>query len=26
LRMANFVSTTENGIHIQIYAALIHYR
>jgi hypothetical protein len=25
LRMANFVSTTENGIHIQIYAALIHY-
>jgi putative transposase len=25
LRMANFVSTTENGIRIQIYAALIHY-
>jgi hypothetical protein len=25
LRMANFVSTTDNGIRIQIYAALIHY-
>jgi len=25
LRIANFVSTTENGIRIQIYAALIHY-
>jgi hypothetical protein len=25
LRMANFVSTTENGIRIQMYAALIHY-
>jgi len=25
LQMANFVSTTENGIRIQIYAALIHY-
>jgi hypothetical protein len=25
LRMANFVSTSENGIRIQIYAALIHY-
>jgi hypothetical protein len=25
LRMANFISTTENGIRIQIYAALIHY-
>ena len=25
LRIANFVSTTENGICIQIYAALIHY-
>ncbi len=25
LRMANFVSITENGIRIQIYAALIHY-
>jgi hypothetical protein len=25
LRMANFVSTNENGIRIQIYAALIHY-
>lgn len=25
LHMANFVSTTENGIRIQIYAALIHY-
>jgi hypothetical protein len=25
LRMANFVSTTENGLRIQIYAALIHY-
>jgi hypothetical protein len=25
LRIANFISTTENGIRIQIYAALIHY-
>ena len=25
LRIANFVSITENGIRIQIYAALIHY-
>lgn len=25
LQIANFVSTTENGIRIQIYAALIHY-
>jgi hypothetical protein len=25
LRMANFISRTENGIRIQIYAALIHY-
>ena len=25
LRIANFVSTTENGIRIQMYAALIHY-
>ena len=25
LRIANFVSTTENGIRIQIYAALVHY-
>ncbi len=25
LRMANFVSTTENGLRIQMYAALIHY-
>lgn len=25
LRMANFVSTTDNGIRIQVYAALIHY-
>jgi DDE family transposase len=25
LRLANFVSTGENGIRIQIYAALIHY-
>lgn len=25
LRIANFVSTTENGIRIQIYASLIHY-
>lgn len=25
LRIANFVSTTENGLRIQIYAALIHY-
>lgn len=25
LRIANFVSTTDNGIRIQIYAALIHY-
>lgn len=25
LRVANFVSTTDNGIRIQIYAALIHY-
>ena len=25
LRMANFISTTENGLRIQIYAALIHY-
>lgn len=25
LRMANFVSTNENGLRIQIYAALIHY-
>ncbi len=25
LRMANFVSTTQNGIRIQMYAALIHY-
>jgi Transposase DDE domain len=25
LRMANFISATENGIRIQIYAALIHY-
>ena len=25
LRIANFVSQTENGIRIQIYAALIHY-
>jgi hypothetical protein len=25
LQMANFISTTENGIRIQIYAALIHY-
>ncbi|MBI4672299.1 MAG: IS4 family transposase [Chloroflexi bacterium] len=25
LRMANFVSITENGIRIQIYAALLHY-
>lgn len=25
LRIANFISTSENGIRIQIYAALIHY-
>ena len=25
LQIANFVSTTENGIRIRIYAALIHY-
>jgi len=25
LQIANFVSTTENGVRIQIYAALIHY-
>ena len=25
LQIANFVSTTENGIRIQIYAALLHY-
>jgi len=25
LRIANFVSTTENGVYLQIYAALIHY-
>jgi hypothetical protein len=25
LQIANFISTTENGIRIQIYAALIHY-
>ena len=25
LRIANFVSTTDNGLRIQIYAALIHY-
>jgi putative transposase len=25
LKIANFVSTTENGVYVQIYAALIHY-